>query len=767
MQKTIHLILPILLFFSQFTFSMDEQGIAKEHAQGNELKLLIAAEKGTIETVQALLAAETNVNVTDAGGVTPLGLAAGRGDLAMVQLLLEHGALINGQEGTPFITPLQAASTKGQTKGHIDVMTFLLESGALVDLTDARLFTPLSLASMKGHTDAVALLLKHGAQVNAQAQNNKVTALMLATREGHVPTMQALLDAKAHIDLPDISGATALHAAVQGHKDAVVLLLQHDAAMNIQAPGVRNVTPLGLAVWAKQTEIAELLLKAKADANLADAKGITPLLHTVRENDIGMVQLLLQHGAGVDAQEASQGSTALKIAAEHEFIDVMKALLDAKAQLELPDRHGLTPLMLAAVEGKADAVALLLERGVQVNTKAQNNITALYLASKGGHVPTLQLLLDAGAEVNGSDAFGVTPLITACAMGHTDAAALLVEHRALVDAHAAGGGNVSALKYAAQLGHAAIVELLLNAGASVDIKDDAGITPLLAACNRGHLPVVELLLAHNADPELEDPKTKQNALGIATGNNFQEITELILKKKNLRVVNVSNSMGFTPLMMAAYHGNVGTLQTLLEQNADINAQMTAVDQTGKIRNATALHVAALQQHPRAVRALVIAGADVLLKDGNDDTPLHKTVHRGNQEIIDELLIEIPVYERASIRNCFAGVCALHLNRIQWINENGAEREFPLDLRKLLIRHLIACNAQGQMKRSVQLLRGKNKEDKTANSIALEAQHDKISEALDLDQPGSLKALDSRVRKNVHAIMLSPAEKKQGSLPKLE
>ena len=115
-------------------------------------------------------------------------------------------------------------------------------------------------------------------------------------------------------------------------------------------------------------------------------------------------------------------------------------------------------------------------------------------------------------------------------------------------------------------------------------------------------------------------------------------------------------MGFTPLMMAAYHGNVGALQTLLEQNADINAQMTAVDQTGKIRNATALHVAALQQHPRAVRALVIAGADVLLKDGNDDTPLHKTVHRGNQEIIDELLIEIPVYERASIRNCFAGVC---------------------------------------------------------------------------------------------------------------
>ena len=108
-----------------------------------------------------------------------------------------------------------------------------------------------------------------------------------------------------------------------------------------------------------------------------------------------------------------------------------------------------------------------------------------------------------------------------------------------------------------------------------------------------------------------------------------------------------------------------------------------------------------------------------------------------------------------------------------MHENGESREFPPDLRELLIRHLIRTNAHDQMQRNVSLIRCRNYRKKTASDIAREKSVKalksstecllarlfvKISETLDLDHPGSYHALESQVRKNVHAIMLSPVKK---------
>ena len=220
-------------------------------------------------------------------------------------------------------------------------------------------------------------------------------------------------------------------------------------------------------------------------------------------------------------------------------------------------------------------------------------------------------------------------------------------------------------------------------------------------------------------------------------------------------------------MEAAQEGYLDAVKLLLQHNASVNAQVQ-----GGVKG-TALHCAVANNHAPITKTLLAAQANIALQDNTLETALHLAAYNGHLEIIYELLTEIPVYEHEPIRNCFAGVCILHLNRIRWMNENGEAREFSRDLRKLLIKHLIRTNAQDQMQRNVFLIRCRNYRNRTASDIARERSVKalkssteallaglfvKISETLDLDHPGSYHALESQVRKNVHAIMLSPVKK---------
>ncbi len=101
---------------------------------------------GRIEAVRLLLSRNADVNALDNDGITPLLIAAGRGDSALVHLLVEHGA---------------------------DIDTIAENAG----------YNALMLVSARGDLDSVQLLLDKGAKVNLVARD-KETALLAAARDG-------------------------------------------------------------------------------------------------------------------------------------------------------------------------------------------------------------------------------------------------------------------------------------------------------------------------------------------------------------------------------------------------------------------------------------------------------------------------------------------------------------------------------------------------------------------------------------------------------
>lgn len=139
------------------------------------------------------------------------------------------------------------------------------------------------------------------------------------------------------------------------------------------------------------------------------------------------------------------------------------------------DERGRPALVKALqIESMRVAEMLLSAPGIRVNEISPQGETALMQAAIKGHLPVVRRLLAMGADVNLP---GWTPLHYAASAAlddSTEIAALLIEHHAYIDAESPN--KSTPLMLAAQYGSEATVDLLLNAGADAQLKNQQGLT---------------------------------------------------------------------------------------------------------------------------------------------------------------------------------------------------------------------------------------------------------------------------------------------------
>ena len=167
--------------------------------------------------------------------------------------------------------------------------------------------------------------------------------------------------------------------------------------------------------------------------------------------------------------------------------------------------------------------------------------TELHNAASNGNTESVrQLLLQAGTEVDCRNTIGRTPLMVAARHGNLAAVKLLLEAGAGVNLktgygwmdevnfRADAGGSALHMAVCSCENSAAIIELLLQAGAEVDSRDTIGRTPLMLASYHGNLVVVKLLLEVGADPYARDIKGK-TALDRANAEGRGEVSRSLKK----------------------------------------------------------------------------------------------------------------------------------------------------------------------------------------------------------------------------------------------
>lgn len=385
-----------------------------------------AAHQNDLDTVKLLLQAGANVDAANRYGVRPLSLASEGGNAAIVERLLEAGADANAVAGGD--TVLMTASRTG----NVAVIRALLAHGADVNAQERwRGQTALMWAAIENNADAVGALVKAGADVGQQSQGG-FTALLFAVRAGRIEAVNALLEygASANDTLPDGTSALVL-ALINAHYELAAVLADSGADVNADATGW---TPLHQLAWTRRPngglanpaavptgtldslELARRLLKhgaapnarLKKDRNLGlddrhnlNRIGATPFLLAAKAGDVGLMRVLVEHGAD-PLLPTEDSSTPLMVAAgvgvwnvgesagtNEEALEAVKLALDLGGDVTATNEFGYTALHGAVHRGANTIVELLVAKGARLDAPITKNgpMRGGSLAWKAGWTP--------------------------------------------------------------------------------------------------------------------------------------------------------------------------------------------------------------------------------------------------------------------------------------------------------------------------------------------------------------------------------------------
>jgi len=201
-------------------------------------------------------------------------------------------------------------------------------------------------------------------------------------------------------------------------------------------------------------------------------------LYTAIENgDRFAVATFVDAGLDLNKHRDSDGQTPLIYAARLGKTDLVKTILDAKADVNARDKSNQTALSRALIERHDDTFQLLLNQpGVDVNVKGLNNATPLITCVSRSWDAAVQKLVDSGADINAQDNDGDTALHVAATINNEQIFKLLLDRGAAVDVKNKVGGT--ALMWAATYDDEPAVRALVAHGASLDLKDSDGLTAL-------------------------------------------------------------------------------------------------------------------------------------------------------------------------------------------------------------------------------------------------------------------------------------------------
>lgn len=442
-------------------------------AAGREASLIEAAKVGEVQTVRALVKQRVDLNATEADGSTALHWAVHRDYVEIADALIRAGANVKAANRYG-VTPLSLACTNG----NAEIVARLLKAGADANTTLPGGETALMTAAAAGNAAVVRLLLVNGANPNATEETRGQTPLMLAAAENNAAVVRALVEGGAHVD-----------ARSHGPETLTTPAEPAPAAGNYGARSRRGrldqFTPLVFAARGGALEAAGALIDAGADVNATVEDGTSVIVVATMNAHWDVAALLLEKGA--DPNAAKQGWTAL-----HQLVrtrnlsygrlprpvstgkitslELAKKMIDHGAAVDARSTQnfkadnersrfayvGATPFLMAAKSVDHEMMRLLAAHGADPLAKTRSNTTALMVAAG---VQIFSIGEDSGTAEDALEAVKVALELGA-------------------DVNAADDAGETALHGAAWRGSKEIVQLLVDKGARLDVKDKKGWTPL-------------------------------------------------------------------------------------------------------------------------------------------------------------------------------------------------------------------------------------------------------------------------------------------------
>lgn len=319
--------------------------------------LLNAVRRDDVAEVRGLLRNGVDLNSRGSDGLTPLMIAAGKGNADLVRLLIDAGADVYTTDSAAGGTALH----KAVQGGDLETVKVLVEAGAFIDAVSVTTgHTPLLDAFWYKHPDIVGYLLDRNAGLNLSThygfsmRDHFEYAINVNTlgRE-KLLAAEALLKRRIEADERAVERQKLMAATAAGDLIGVQVLLANGAEVDARYPVLNGFndlhTPLLVASRDGHTEIVRALIAAGADVNATEPTfGAVPLHKAVYNGHADITQVLVDTpGTDIDFQGSTNGYTPLHDALWHGFEDCARILVRAGARLDLVGHDGKTPLEMA------------------------------------------------------------------------------------------------------------------------------------------------------------------------------------------------------------------------------------------------------------------------------------------------------------------------------------------------------------------------------------------------------------------------------------
>jgi ankyrin repeat protein len=319
----------------------------------------------------------------------------------------------------------------------------------------------------------------------------------------------------------------------------------------------KNKTVLALIAERGYRDIICLLLtnpQAKKLLNACGTSGDTPLILAAQHNHLPIVSALLNAGANVNARNEI-GQTALYWAIKNGNYSIVAALLDMNADTTI---HGRSALWTAAQTRNLSISELLICKGESPDAQDLSREPLLCWAVKRHYDSYVQLLLTQGADPGRADRIRRSPLTCAASSGNVRIAKELLSHGAnLATVDRCGR---TPLAWAVIMGHVEMVQMLLDRGAGLDTVDQFGWTPLARATAQEDVDMTGLLLARGASPQHVEDRVQCPLMWAAVKKNVTLARMLLDKGADpMRLDGYS----WSPLMVAVQNQDTAMVQLLI------------------------------------------------------------------------------------------------------------------------------------------------------------------------------------------------------------
>jgi ankyrin repeat protein len=220
----------------------------------------------------------------------------------------------------------------------------------------------------------------------------------------------------SHLSTTLASSNTLLTALRDTEDWEVIQFIRHyhfDHELDVNERNEEGVTLLMLIAGLGKTELVEQLITAGADLDAKCKNGWTALLYAIANDHLSVVRVLLQHKTHLVQAADNFGQTGLMLSAVKNNAAIIKALIDAGADVDAVTCQGHTALMMAIYYNHIHMVEILLEAGADVDISQKNGMTALMWAARRGYTASVVTFINADADLNKVNQHGKTALALA------------------------------------------------------------------------------------------------------------------------------------------------------------------------------------------------------------------------------------------------------------------------------------------------------------------------------------------------------------------